>query len=299
MANFIQSYRPINLSDIPRLAPNAAMAEKSLKRSSFYTHVDTMKIAEFFVLAGLIPVYAAQSSKKKTKEVFNPFEDEDEVDNEENDGWHKISLMKKEHAIQLLEKNTRKGSVFPMVSITNAHNGLHSLNLSAGILRQICNNGLSVTNSAVSYGARHTEDLSGLLDEAQRILTGSEEVAEMIYRGKNKIIDLRSDEYKFMDGQMVVAKYGEDSNYVLSNRLYIPSHAEGFVDGKVSPWDFFNDRQEALTKGIGNMTAFVENKRGESVPKQIAIRGIKAPKKNHETQTKFWEVYSGLIDQLG
>ena len=47
------------------------------------------------------------------------------------------------------------------------------------------------------------------------------------------------------------------------------------------------------------MTAFVGNKSGEIVSKQIAIRGIKAPKKDHETQAKFWEVYSGLVNQLG
>lgn len=296
--SFIQSYKPISVDKIPLICPNAAMANKGKLRSNAYTHVDTMGLVRFFVAAGLIPVYAAQTQKRVEQYSFNPFEEIGETQDadNENDGWHKISLMRSQDAYQLTQRLSSKGSIFPMVSIINSHDGTHRLSLSSGMLRQICNNGLSVTNPTNSFVARHTEDLSDLLDEAQRILTGSEETIEYINKGKGKVLDLESNEYRWLDNNMVIAKY-EKPDYKLSNLLYLPSHSEE-EGSKVSAWSFYNDRQEALTRGYGNMIGYGTDKHGNSFEKVVKIRGIKSPKTNHVIQEKFWGVYKNAVDTL-
>lgn len=297
---FIQSYKPISVDAIPAICPNAAMAHKSKLRSDAYTHVDTMKLVKFFVAAGLIPVYAAQAKKRVEQKMFDPFaeigENDGDENDEENDGWHKISLMRSQDAYEITQRMSKKGSIFPMVSVVNSHDGTHRLSLSSGMLRQICNNGLSVTNPTNSFVARHTEDLSDLLDEAQRILTGSEETIGYINKGKGMVLDLESNEYRWLDNNMVVAKY-DKPDYKLSNRLYVPSHSEE-EGSKVSAWSFYNDRQEALTRGYGNMIKYVTNRYGNSEEKTVKIQAIKSPKTNHSIQEKFWATYKEAVNQL-
>ena len=121
-----------------KLAPSAFSERPSEKMSNRYMFIPTTRVIDLLMADGWIPFFAAQSR----------------VNCDGNAGFqkHMIRFRKDSEETQLM----RVGGVVPELVLTNSHNGTSTFNLSLGILRLICTNGILVSSGRIQdYSIKH------------------------------------------------------------------------------------------------------------------------------------------------
>ena len=142
-----------------------------------------------------------------------------------------------------------KDQLRPEIVLTNAHDGLASFILQAGIFRVVCANGLIVADSVF---AKHRICHMGYTDH--KVSLAIEAMCDSVPKIGNKVeefqaIDMTKDEQGVFAMAALAMKYGEEAveeRKFLTDALLYPSRS---CDKEHTLWNTYNTIQEKFIKG--------------------------------------------------
>lgn len=119
-----------------RVAPSIFTVDKHEERSDRYAVIPTVDVLEALRREGFFPVYAGESrARSEDKKGFTK---------------HMLRFRQDGNAHDV-------GEIFPEVVMVNSHDGTSSYQLSAGLFRQVCSNGMVVSDGAIeTVRVRHS-----------------------------------------------------------------------------------------------------------------------------------------------
>lgn len=248
----------MNINDLKTIAPAVFTTAPSPKMSGLYTFVNTQDILESFDREG----WTISSARQRGKTNYSV---------------HEIRL--------------RNGS-FPKVGdtlveaiIRNSHNGMSSFNVSAGLHRLVCSNGLTVpTAISQSIALRHQNfdlgEVRRMTDQfASQIPTISGSVEKMM----SKHLD-EKDMYVFAKAAMSIRwKEGSIPVNITPEKLLIPNRV---ADNKNDMWSVFNVVQEKFVRGGFGYRS--------NNGRQVKARALNDILTTNRINTKLWELADSM-----
>jgi hypothetical protein len=237
-------------------------------------------------------VFATSPSEKvSNKYVFVPTMDI--VENFTNEGWELASARQTGRGIHSLHELRFRNGELPKVGdtlveaiIRNSHNGTATFQVSAGLHRLVCSNGLTVpTSLAESLKVRHQKfDL----DEVKRLTESFAGLLPKIQGGVNRMMEreLTTDEKIDFVRKSSDIRFG--AKKVLSEMeilgLLSPNRVEDDGD---TLWQVFNTVQEKYIRGGANY---------QSVNgRNIKLRGLQNILATNKVNTQLWELAEEMI----
>lgn len=193
------------------------------KTSARYSFISTKQVLDVFAEHGFFPAKIQESRTRK----------------EENHGFQK-------HIVRLRKDDVKVGDEYPEILLVNSHLGSAAFELSLGIFRLICSNGLATNISSYgSYKIRHTGYTDDLVSDAIRgIESGIPRLVNSVEQFK--AIELtQSEQIAYAESAIEASfdgdKWDVDPRSLLSVRRY--------DDRKTDLWTTFNRVQENVIKG--------------------------------------------------
>ena len=231
------------------------------------------------------------SAKVSNKYVFVPTMDI--VENFTNEGWELASARQTGRGIHSLHELRFRNGELPKVGdtlveaiIRNSHNGTATFQVSAGLHRLVCSNGLTVpTSLAESLKVRHQKfDL----DEVKRLTESFAGLLPKIQGGVNRMMEreLTTDEKIDFVRKSSDIRFG--AKKVLSEMeivgLLSPNRVEDDGD---TLWQVFNTVQEKYIRGGANY---------QSVNgRNVKLRGLQNILATNKVNTQLWELAEEMI----
>lgn len=141
----------------------------------------------------------------------------------------------------------QKGDLIPEIVLTNSHDGSSAFQISAGLYRLICSNGLTIGDDQMMVRQRHSgriddiiEGVFSVIDEMPVVLDTAKEWQGIQLTEAQRIAFARSAMPLRWDG-------GENENYPV-NPSHLLAHRRP-ADSGTDLWTTFNVVQEKLIKG--------------------------------------------------
>lgn len=249
----------ITMDAIKDVAPAIFATSPSPKMSSRYVFVPTLDIMENFMREG----WRISSVRQMGKTIH---------------GVHQIRFRNSELP--------KVGDTIPEAIISNSHNGMAKFEVSTGLHRLVCENGLTVpTALASSFKLRHSkfdlDTIKSLTDEFSKKLpqlqTSVERMVERELTMDEKIEYVRkSAEVRWIKGQTLNS---DEIQEILKPTRY--------ADEGNSMWNTFNVVQEKFIRGGFSY----RTKSG----RQTRLRGINNILMTNHVNTKLWELAEEMI----
>jgi hypothetical protein len=247
MNNF--TTRELTNEELQQRAPSIFAGQPYSGQSSRYTFIPTSDIIDEMRKNGFVPVSAQQSSSRIVgKELFT------------------------KHLIRFRQMNlnvTSVGEYILEAVMSNAHDGTSTYDLSCGVFRVRCLNGLIVAEATCkSVKIRHTGNiLDRVIEETNNIMGQAPKIAETI--GKWQGIQLTDAQALQMAVEAHAARF-EDSP--LAERVTPASllAARRYDDNKQDLWTVLNRIQENVIRGG------VRGERLTSNERRIRTREVKS-----------------------
>lgn len=239
---------------IKNTAPSVFSTQPSPKMSNKYTFVPTFEILENFEREGWI----VSSAKQVGSGQF---------------AKHEVRLRNKELP--------NVGDSLVEAIIGNSHNGMSTLNISTGLFRLVCSNGLTVpTSVADTISIRHSNMDMG---EIRRVTDEFAERMPIIQRAVSKMENSFLSDAQTIDllNKSALLRWQKDSIPVTinMNELLVP---EREADMGNSVWKTFNIIQEKFVKGGTQY----KSKRGRS----MTMKSLKDFQVINKINTGLWEL---------
>ena len=239
------------------------------------------------------PAIFAESPSSKLSNRYSFVPTFEIIENFQREGWEVASVKQRGGGIHNLHEVRVRNSELPKVGdtlieaiISNSHNGLSTLNITAGLHRLVCSNGLTVpTSVSDSFKIRH----SGFnLDDVKRFGEDFSKRLPLIQGSVNKMMDrnLSIDEQidfakkashlRWFSGQVPVALNYEE--------LLLPNRS---ADDGNSLWQTFNVVQEKFIRGGFEYKT--------NTGRKSQLRNLKDIQKTNFINTKLWELCETYI----
>ncbi len=218
---------------IRRIAPSVFAAEAHESRSDKYTYIPTIDVVEAMVKEGFAPVMVSQSrSRIPGKSEFTKH------------------MLRFRHRNDLV-KTAVVGETVNELVLVNSHDGTSSYQLTAGVFRFVCSNGMVVPANLVGdVKVPHRGNiLDNVIEGSYRILDDMDEVGRSMDMLRATTLTLP--EQRLLATSALALRYGRDEN----QNLLSPISADTALtsrrndDRGDSAWKTFNRLQENLTKG--------------------------------------------------
>lgn len=165
--------RPMTNEQLRALVPSAFAESPHARVSSRYAYIPTIDVIDGLRSAGLVPTFARQSKCRTA----------DRADTTK----HMIRFRREDAAAPVV------GGIYPEVCLINSHDGSSSYQLSAGLFRLVCLNGLMVGEGHQMIRVRHTGDVvREVIDASYTVVTDAEQSAKQA--GEMARIELTRDE---------------------------------------------------------------------------------------------------------
>jgi len=222
------------LSDdqLKRYAPSVFSINAHESRSERYTHIPTIEIVKALRKENFIPFEARQSRSNEGRIDFTRH------------------LIRFRHASQL-EQTAVVGKEVNEVVLVNSHDGSSTYQMTAGIFRFVCANGLVVgANLFEDIRIRHQGDVVGrVIEGAYTVLDQFKIVGAHVDNMKS--ITLKDSEKQAFATSALVAKYGElqpgiESYAITEDQILSPRRSD---DNNNDLWSTLNVVQENLIRG--------------------------------------------------
>lgn len=158
----IAAHRPLDNDQLRRLAPSI-FAERPWERmSERYGFVPTSTVIDAMRAEGLVPVFARQSRTR--------------IEGKSDFTRHLVRFRRHDAA------SLAVGDVFPELVLVNSHDGTSAYELSAGMFRLACLNGMCVDAGTIAaVKARHTRNVAAEVIEASfRVLDETPKALEQV-----------------------------------------------------------------------------------------------------------------------
>ncbi len=151
--------RPLENFEIQRLAPSVFAETAAPGRSGRYTFIPTINAVDALRNEGFLPVYAGEARSRKP----------------ENFGFTR-------HVVRFRRADGFGAELAPEVVLLNSHDGTSSYQLSAGIFRAVCSNGLIVADTTFeTLRTRHSGNVvDDVIEGAYRVIENSEQISARV-----------------------------------------------------------------------------------------------------------------------
>lgn len=217
----LQSDRPLSDEQIMNVAPSIFTVEAHSRMTERYTEIPTINVLNALRTEGFLPFMVAQT---KTR-------DEGRL----NFTKHMLRLRRAED-VTAHEANE--------VILINSHDGSSSYQMTAGVLRFVCMNGLICGDNVTGIRVRHS---GNIVDE---VVEGAHTIAGEFTRidedkERMRAIELKPRQQVAFANAALQVKYG-DHVPVTAEQILIPRR---FDDNGNNLWATFNRVQENLTRG--------------------------------------------------
>lgn len=222
---------PLSNEQILSRAPSVFGSEKHQSRSDRYTCIPTIQVVEAMRSVGYLPFSVSQSrSRSEGKEDF---------------AKHMIRFRQADAGRQLLDGT--RDEVGEIVVI-NSHDGTSSYQISAGIFRLICRNGLMVGKTLQDYRIHHKGDIvSDVIDVAARVVSSHAEIDRMISTLKR--IPLTPAEQNHFAEKAIALRFDTAPDQELPAKPESMLRARRVADLGADAWTVYNRVQENTIKG--------------------------------------------------
>jgi hypothetical protein len=241
--------------------------------SSKYSFIPTTRLLDTLEQQGWLPVGARQQR----------------VNGDGNRQGYQKHLIQMQHTDLGTVADLQKGDFIPELLITNSHDGLSSFQLTVGIYRIVCTNGLVVSESTLgSINIRHigyTDDQ--VRDASEAIINKVPMVFNRIDAFRN--IQLTSEErFQYaLDAARAKWMVDKDSLPFPSDRLLRTFRR---ADDTPTLWNVYNTVQENILKGgIRYSTTSIDPETGKEVVKNITTRSVVGIKEDLRINKILWE----------
>jgi hypothetical protein len=234
---------------IQAAAPSAFAGQAYSKQSDRYAFVPTSAVIDGMRSAGFFPVKAMQSRTRiEGKEMFTK---------------HLIRFRSSD------QETITVGDSLMETVLTNSHDGTSAYDLSMGIFRLVCSNGMVVGDVFESIHIRHIGNIvERIIAASTEMLKNAPKIAESVERWRT--ITLAPQEQLLLAEGAHALRFEEGSNMAASitpdKLLTVRRHADNGTD----LWSTFNRVQENVMRGglRGNRLPGVNRIRSR------AVRGI-------------------------
>lgn len=147
-----KTQNPLDNDQLRRLAPSVFAVDKHESRKDSYKFIPTINIVEALRNEGFLPVFATES---RVRDVTKK-------------GFAKHLLRFRQH-----DGFSTVGEVKPEIVLVNSHDGTSSYQLSAGLYRLVCSNGMIVSDGQIeAIRVRHSGDV------VNKVIEGTYHVVE-------------------------------------------------------------------------------------------------------------------------
>ncbi len=262
------------LSDVQlqKSAPAIFTAEPAGHVSDKYIFVSTIDILNGLRDNGWVPVQAVQSHSRV-----------------ESGHLYAKHMLRLRHEDYLDSGLVNVGDVIPEVILYNSHNAGSSFQLSAGLHRKVCDNGLVIPDPA--GGAHVKVDHRGEIIE--RVIEGSFEVIREAPKHVEDVKRMQAIEISRPE-TLLLAQAASDLRWehgkapVTPESLIVPRR---WGDKEQDLWTQFNVIQENMIKG---------GVRGRSASgRRMSTRQVKAPDQNIGLNRALWTLAEGFAELKG
>lgn len=228
--------------EIKEVCPSAYAETFSLMRTDKYSMFGTGEIIEALSKEGFVPTMAYQHNPKHSARYI-----EARKERIERERLHQRHLIRFTH-IDHIGGNLKDER--PELVLVNSHNGACSYQLSAGIFRLICSNGLVVKSEDFgSVNIRHEgHSLEEVVAASLNIVNHFNEIYPIIDQMKH--IKLKASELPLFARQAAKVKYGE-KKFENIQSIIDPCREE---DAENTLWNVFNRAQENIMRGGKKVT---------------------------------------------
>lgn len=220
-AHVLQSNNPLSNEQIMRVAPSIFATEPHARMSERYTEIPTINVLDALRIEGFMPFMVAQTKVRDAgRREFTK---------------HMLRLRRAED-VTAREANE--------VILINSHDGSSSYQMTAGVLRFVCMNGLVCGDNILGIKVRHSGDVVDQVVEGAYTIAGE---FRRIDEDKERMrsIVLSNGQQKIFANAALQVKFG-DVSPITPEQILVPRR---FEDQKNDLWSTFNRVQENLTKG--------------------------------------------------
>lgn len=217
--------RALEDGELRRIAPSIFAEQPAADRSGRYTFIPTFRVVNAMRKEGFYPVAAMESRARV----------------EEKKGYTKHMIRFRRH-----DGFTNVGEVLPEVVILNSHDGTTSYQISAGLYRLVCSNGLIVSDSEIeTIRTRHNGDVVGqVIEGTYQIIDRAPEVAGKV-EGMRALVLPEPAQQAFAKAALEL-RYEPEAAPIQADQLNRPRRAE---DRGADLWHTFNRIQENMIRG--------------------------------------------------
>ena len=223
-----RSAYPLSNDQIRRVAPSVFGEQAHESRSEKYTYLPTIAILDGLRSEGF-EVFEAKQSRvlDKAKREFSS------------------------HVLKLRHPDagslTKLGEERVEIILRNSHDGASSFQLSQGVFRLVCSNGLVAGNTQASIAIPHRGDVLGqVIEGAYSIVESSKELQSVIQDWK--AIQLDPEEELALAHGAAALRFGDDYLDTLADPARLLRARRSF-DKASDLWTSFNRVQENVIKG--------------------------------------------------
>ena len=212
----------LSADDLRQCVPSAFAEEAHSSRSARYAYVPTFDIIEGLQRAGFSPVKAVQSRcRTEDKKDFT------------------------KHLIRFRRDDQIGATEAREIIMKNSHDGSSAYELSAGVFRLVCSNGLCVGNEDMMFKVRHSGNaVDEVIDVASRIVDNFDLVTADIELMKSARLDKPLQ--LALANAAIAARFDTDEKPVTAEQVLRPRRQADVAD---DAWTVFNRTQENLIKG--------------------------------------------------
>lgn len=277
---------PLTEDQLRAVAPSIFAVTKHSSRSDRFTPVPTIDIVRELAKAGFVPMSARQS---RTRDAIG-----DRADYTK----HLIRFRSRDTAIQ-----RSIGDTHAEVALVNANDGTSSYQLSGGLFRLICLNGMTVSDGTIeAVRIGHTGNIiDRVIDGTFRVMEQTGRAIEV--RNSWGAINLAPREAQLFAEQAHALRFNTDGDNTDAHA--IPAHrlldARRYDDNKPDLWHVFNRVQENATKGgiIGHTRAGyrTDPETGREVyrpSRRVSTREIKGIDQDVKLNKALWALAEGM-----
>ncbi|BBL77542.1 DUF932 domain-containing protein [Methylomagnum ishizawai] len=241
--------RALDDAALRRLAPSVFAESAASDRSHRYTFIPTSAVIQALRNEGFYPVAAMESRARI----------------EEKKGFTKHLVRLRRH-----DGFSHVGEVLPEICLMNSHDGTTSYQISAGLFRLVCSNGLIVSDSEIeTIRARHSGNIvDDVIEGTYHVIERAPEVAGKVEQFRGLVIS-EPMQNAFAKAALEL-RYEPEEAPIQPAQLNRPRRSEDRGD---DIWRTFNRVQENMIQGGirgknkngGRMSTRAVNSVGENV----------------------------------
>lgn len=273
--------RVMSRDDLQVITPSVFADNPYHKTSEAYKQYPTIDVVDKLGKEGWLPVYACEQSARS----------------EERKGFQK-HIIRFRHERDIPNILSGKMSEGFDIVLTNSHDGSSSYNLSAGVFRVVCINGMIVGAEAFSVRVRHMGNTpADVLRESMNITKQIPAVQERVEKMKGRLLN-SGEVMDFSDraydlkwprkAEVESREYAEDEVKPIYFEPLELARPRRFEDTSNDAWSVFNRIQENIIKGSAYR---VSSNRGRR-----RVRGTNSISENVRLNKELWNIAESFIN---